>query len=527
MKDMHCIICIGLIVFGFSGRSQTCAVSFSPAVHYTFSVQQVHLVSADFNADGHMDLASTQSSTSTPGAINVMMGSATGTFALPQTFTTGGGSNDLVATDLDGDGKQDLVVANAIVNSISVLLGTGTGSFLPAANYTVASGPRHLAFADFNNDLKKDIVVSATNVNSVTVLMGDGAGSFTSSAVFGVGVTPQGIIASDFNNDTNMDIASSNQSSNDISLLLGNGTGSFSPAINFSVSANPRKLTYGDFNNDGNTDIATSHFQNPQVSVLLGTGTGSFNPFVVYVSGIGAVCYGITSADFNNDGSIDIATPNNAVSTAGVLLGSSSGTFAAGVGFPVQNVPLGITQDDFNNDGKTDIAVTNIGGSSISVLLNTTDLPNISVTSSSSLLCAGQSATLTVAGANSYSWSTSHTSNTIAVSPSLTTSYSVSGTGTNSCRSTALFTQSVSVCTSLNDNKISSEFSVSPNPSAGRFIVFSASRPQHIEIQNIQGIKVLSLNLTAEQTVIDLSNESNGIYFLYCNDGRVKKLIKQ
>jgi hypothetical protein len=42
-----------------------------------------------------------------------------------------------VAGDMNGDGKQDLVVVNSQGTVISILLGTGNGSFLPALNYAV------------------------------------------------------------------------------------------------------------------------------------------------------------------------------------------------------------------------------------------------------------------------------------------------------------------------------------------------------------------------------------------------------
>jgi|GEM_PF-3028139 len=506
-------------------NSQTCPVSFSPAVNYTLGASVNGIVSADFNNDGHKDLAVNSSS------ILVLLGSAQGTFGAVSFFGTGAGSNDLIAGDINADGKQDLMVANFSGNNISVLIGTGTGSFNAAINYTAASGPRHLALADFNNDLKLDLVVSATNVASVTVLFGDGAGTFTSTSTFAVGSGPQGVIAADFNNDTHKDIITANQADNSISLLLGNGAGSFSPAVPFAISGSPRKLTFGDYNGDNNLDVATAHFSSPQVSVLLGTGTGSFSPFNTYISGVGAVCYGITSADLNNDGAIDLATPNNALSTAGVLLGSGTGTFAMGVGFGVQNVPLGICYDDFNKDGKIDLAVANSGSAqSISVLLNTTDLPLVSVATTESLLCAGQTATLTASGANAYSWNTTSTNSSIAVSPVITTTYSVVGTATNACKSSITFTQNVSACTGvLNFSDVSEKkIECYPNPFNSKFFILSENENEQIGIYNLEGKKVHSLNLGRGKTEVDFNLKNSGVYFIRSVNGSLsKKIIKE
>jgi hypothetical protein len=524
---MKKVLTLIMACFSFISISQTCPISFSPTVNYSVSPSPNGITSDDFNADGNIDLAFTQFSTLS--TVCIMLGSASGTFVASGSFTAGNGSNDLVSADLNGDGKKDLIVANSISNDISVLLGNGAGSFSPAINFTTASGPRHLACVDFNNDANLDIVAGAANVASVTVLMGDGTGSFSTTATFGVGSTPQGVIAADFNGDNNIDIVSANQGSNNISLLLGTGAGNFATAVNFPVSGNPRKASYGDFNNDGNMDVAVSHFQFPQVSVLLGTGTGSFTPFTTYVSAIGSICYGITSADFNNDGSTDIAVPNNAVSTAAVLLGSPTGTFATGVSFSVQNVPLGITPNDFNNDGKIDLAVTNTGGSSVSVLLNSMALPTISAVSGTSLLCSGQSATLTANGAATYTWNGGSTNASLVITPTVTTTYTVIGTGANACTNISTFTQSVSACAGLftyPDSNLS--LTVFPNPFRNQFTIISGevNNTIELEIYSMTGQKILSLKIVEKETKIDLHKEAPGIYFIRMGPF-AKKILKE
>jgi hypothetical protein len=64
-------------------------------------------------------------------------------------------------------------------------------------------------------------------------------------------------------------------------------------------------------------------------------------------------------------------------------------------------------------------------------------LPPVSVSSAS--ICVGGTATLTASGASSYTWSIGATTDTIIVSPTITTTYSVSGT-IGTCSSTATST---------------------------------------------------------------------------------------
>lgn len=76
---------------------------------------------------------------------------------------------------------------------------------------------------------------------------------------------------------------------------------------------------------------------------------------------------------------------------------------------------------------------------------NVSALPNVNAASSNSTICAGNSATLTASGATNYLWSNSIGNASIVVSPTVTTTYSVTGTNTaTGCSATTTITQNVS-----------------------------------------------------------------------------------
>lgn len=87
------------------------------------------------------------------------------------------------------------------------------------------------------------------------------------------------------------------------------------------------------------------------------------------------------------------------------------------------------------------------GGNLGAGLVIITSLCNVSATASSTVICSGSSVTLTTNAASGYSWSTGNTtSSVIMVSPTVTTTYSVSGAGTNpsGCAGNAVVTITVS-----------------------------------------------------------------------------------
>lgn len=72
-------------------------------------------------------------------------------------------------TDLNGDGKLDLVTANQGNDTVSVLLGNGSGGFSPSTPLATGNSPRNLVVGDINNDKLLDVVVSNGLANTLSV----------------------------------------------------------------------------------------------------------------------------------------------------------------------------------------------------------------------------------------------------------------------------------------------------------------------------------------------------------------------
>src|SRR6202040_275367 len=79
--------------------------------------------------------------------------------------------------DLNGDGKPDVIVANA-GGSVSVLLGNGDGTLKAATSTLINQNAQSLALGDFNGDGKLDMAVAGSDPGGVVVLLGKGDGTF-------------------------------------------------------------------------------------------------------------------------------------------------------------------------------------------------------------------------------------------------------------------------------------------------------------------------------------------------------------
>ena len=307
----------------------------------------------DFNHDGNADLAET-AMFAEPGnvvanTVVVLLGHGDGTFtpATGSPITVGNFPQAVRTGDFDKDGFLDLVVANAKDNTISILLGNGDGTFTPGATVPVGGFPFFLAVSDFNADGSPDLAVSNQSDSTVTILLGNGDGTFTQPAgspIPGFNYNPGAVVAADFNGDGKVDIAATNFTAvmpspvGTVTVLLGNGDGTFAPAAGspVAVGVDPFAMAAGDFNEDGITDLAVLNYglitntPTQTLTLLLGNGDGTFTsagtPTQLAESPNDAVV-----ADFNGDGTPDLAIPNIADFDTTILLNHLTQTETASV----------------------------------------------------------------------------------------------------------------------------------------------------------------------------------------------------
>lgn len=158
-------------------------------------------------------------------------------------------------------------------------------------------------------------------------------------------------------------------------------------------------------------------------------------------------------------------------------------------------------------------------------------LPTITATSNASMICSGQSATLTAGGGTTYSWNTGANTGSVVVSPTVATTYTVLGTDVNGCSKSATVTQNVSACTGIEaiSGPKGTLMNVYPNPTNGQFTI-ELSSPADLSVINVVGQEILKEKLHEGKHNLDLGNEAKGIFFIsVMQNGKTSmvKLIKQ
>jgi hypothetical protein len=352
----------------------------------SLSLEPLDIVAGDVNNDGKLDLVGT-TNTFVGGISDVytLLGNGDGTFQAPTTETAII-ARDIALADFNGDGKLDVAVSGGTFAQF--LTGNGDGTFAPGLNYylQLAANPSNVIVGDFNHDGKADVETSET------ILLGNGDGTFQGTPAVTSSLSIQSAITGDFNGDgkPDMAVATENTSANIVvNIQLGDGKGNLEPAFSYTLTGFYGTL-FGpvDLNGDGKQDLVCIGFSGfgsgpLEIFAMLGNGDGSFGSPITTTTGFNFTLYQVAVGDFNGDGKPDIAITGGDTNVY-VLLGNGDGTFASPVSY-FAGATNSVFSADFNNDGKLDLAVA--GNAGIAIMLGNGDgsfqSPNFFITTNS------------------------------------------------------------------------------------------------------------------------------------------------
>jgi hypothetical protein len=254
----------------------------------------------------------------------------------------------------------------------------------------------------------------------------------------------------------------------------------------------------------GNYYLAAS---NACGSISSNTITFTVNDPSVAISGNTSVCAGAT-------------TTLTAAGTANYSWNTGANTSSI-VSTPASTVSYTVTGIDAQGCMDTE---------TVTVMVNT--LPNVSALTNNTLLCTGQTVTLTAGGANTYTWSTNEASMSISVNPTITTNYTVTGTDANGCENSAVITQSVSLCTGIAKAVEANGpvMNVYPNPFQDHITILTGTTTGNLKIVDVLGKVVYEAEVKGDDVRINLGHLNSGVYYVVVKDAHKtfnQKIIKQ
>ena len=222
-----------------------------------------------------------------------------------------------------------------------------------------------------------------------------------------------------------------------------------------------------------------------------------------------------------NSPSLTVTSPPICFGDQAVLTASGATSYSWSTGQTLSTIT------DFPNF-TTSYTVTGTTGSCqvtqvVTVTVN--QLPNTAT--SDTTICLHDFATLNVNGANNYLWSTGATTSSIVVSPTVSTSYTVTGYNAT-CSLSAISNVMIDLCLGLPKNAGQNSFvSIMPNPNNGKFTVNAEIKEScSITIYNNIGQLIQYIPQVKNKISIDLTKYGKGIYNLLFNFGGEYKNIK-
>jgi hypothetical protein len=362
-------------------RTLFAVLAFAPAVSSNAGADVRAIAPGDYNGDGKLDVVVANGGAT--GTVGFLAGSGDGQFATPTTFSAGANLTSLTSTDLNADGKRDLIIVG---DSVLVALGNGDGTFdTPTQVIAAGGGPRQAVVSEVNGDGKLDVVVPNETAGTLSILFGDGDATFQPKVDVAAGTAPVSVATGDFDGDGDLDFAVANLGASTpdaagagVTILANDGSENFAAQPILAAGPRPNSIDVGPLNADGELDLVVSNGGTAalpgadSVSVFLGGDGLTFAAAATYATGAGPAQVRI--GNLNLDDQLDVATANRTSNDVSVLLATGAGgTFAAPLAFGAGAGCSNVARADVNGDGRIDLVTGNTSAGSVGALLNESD----------------------------------------------------------------------------------------------------------------------------------------------------------
>ena len=296
-------------------------------------------------------------------------------------------------TDIDGDGKPDILVATGDGNSMDIYLNTSTPqniSFTQVVSDQLPANwyPSAITAGDLDGDGKPEVIVACYQSPKLAIFRNTSTPGNVSvvapTSYQAIGNYTLSLTVADCNGDGKPEIVLASAASNYVSIFPNNSTiGNISVGTRMDLhlpsNTTPNTVIASDLDGDGKPDLASVNFGANTVSVFRNTGpVGGALSFAANVDfSVGGGANDLAVGDLDGDGKPDLAVVNNTDATITLLQNACTpGNLNFVRGTDVQTgtmnpgSPWALRIADFDGDSKPDIASVNQIDQSVSVHRN-------------------------------------------------------------------------------------------------------------------------------------------------------------
>jgi len=237
------------------------------------------VVAADFNSDGKPDVVTDSWGSN---QIELLLGDGTGRLLTPGAFfPTGHRPYERLRTaDFNHDGHPDIATTNLDDDTVSILLGDGKGGFHnpPGSPFPAGAKPWQVAIDDLNGDGNPDLIVIpyqrdivSPAENAVTILSGDRRGAFHPMPGSPLSLEncrgPNSVAAGDLNGNCHHAIAVACAESKTLMLYERSPSGRFT-ASSIPIAGGWGSVAIARLTSDSRGDIITANADDGTITVF-------------------------------------------------------------------------------------------------------------------------------------------------------------------------------------------------------------------------------------------------------------------
>ncbi|WP_207425256.1 FG-GAP-like repeat-containing protein [Pedobacter sp. SYSU D00535] len=370
-----------------------------PLTSYSFSVRQdqnmgdqpVSVIVCDFNGDGKNDVATAHFTSSAISVAKNISSVGSVSFAPKLTLENPRGPAFLAHADLDGDGKQDLVMANygdenegGSTISIHRNISTETDiAFAPMQEVECGSYPSKFFLSDLNLDGRAEIIL--LNETGFFIMRNVSTGNtiaFSSRINIMPAYNIVDIAVADLDGDNKPEILVVNDGTVKapglrLSVLKNassNSVVAFPGGTDFRLADGIATVSTAELNGDNLLDVVLLFPLSDKMAIYKNTSTSGS----IALSDISEYVTQPTvslakAADLEGDGKVDLVLVNEAAGSLSVLRNSSANgqiSFSSKLDFPTLKTPTDLAISDLDGDSKPDLLAGYFEGSTISIFRN-------------------------------------------------------------------------------------------------------------------------------------------------------------